>query len=90
MTRLASESLKLDRLESISPFGVWNICQTEQKIVCHGIDQYSCCSVCGRTAMARRESSVGTKMLSCLVIAARRLSGLRLIVVPVDCMEVIR
>ena len=39
MTRLASESLKLDRLESISPFGVWNICQTEQKIVCHGIDQ---------------------------------------------------
>ena len=52
--------------------------------------KYSCCSVCGRAAMARRESSVGTKMLSCFVIAARRLSGLRLIVVPVDCMEVIR
>ena len=35
--------------------------------------------------MASRESSVGMKMDSCLLIASRRLSGFRLIVVPVKC-----
>ena len=39
MTRFVSKSLKLNGLESLSPFAVWSICQTEQKIVCNSIDQ---------------------------------------------------
>ncbi len=38
MTRLVSRSLVFNGLESLGPFGVWNICQTEQKIVCDSID----------------------------------------------------
>ena len=39
MTCLVSKSLVFNRLESLGPFGVLNIFQTEQKIVCDSINQ---------------------------------------------------